>query len=63
MLVQETDYLEGKVSDYAPPCLWPGLQAELSKPRNPGRAAVKRKLYEELDRTWLTGQVVRAPTP
>ena len=61
MLAQPTAYLEGMVSDYAPPCIWAQLQSELSQPGNPGRAAVKRKLYEELDRAWLMGQVVRAP--
>ena len=57
MLVQQEGYLEGKVSDYAPPCLWSQLQSELSKPGNPGRATVKLALYEELDRAWLMGQV------
>ena len=59
MLVTQEGYLEGKVSDYAPPCIWAQLQSELSRPGNPGRAAVKRKLYEELDQAWLVGQVVR----
>ena len=53
---RQAGYLEGKVSDYAPPCIWAGLQAALEKPGAPRRAEVKRSLYAELDRTFMAGE-------
>ena len=51
--MQGNVYHEGKVSDYAPPCLYAGLQARLEKPGHPGRAQVKRELYAALDAEWI----------
>ena len=49
-------YLEGKVSDFAPPCIWAGLQEALAQPGAPTRSAVKRSLYAELDRAFFASK-------